>query len=81
MYDLEHQALFAGIRSGKILNNGHYMCISTMVAIMGREACYSGQKIEWDKALASEVRLGPETIEPGQVLEYSVAMPGRTKPS
>jgi hypothetical protein len=57
------------------------MCISTMVAIMGREACYSGQKIEWDKALASEVRLGPETIEPGQVLEYSVAMPGRTKPS
>ncbi|HIF31918.1 MAG TPA: twin-arginine translocation signal domain-containing protein [Planctomycetaceae bacterium] len=81
MYDLEHQALFAGIRSGKILNNGHYMCISTMVAIMGREACYSGQKIEWDKALASEVRLGPETIEPGQALEYSVAMPGRTKPS
>lgn len=79
MYDVEHRELFAGIRSGEFLNNGHYMCISTMVAIMGREACYSGEEIRWDKAIASDVRLGPEDLNTADVPQYEVAMPGKTK--
>jgi len=79
MYDVEHRELFAGIRSGEFLNNGHYMCISTMVAIMGREACYSGEEIKWDEILASDVRLGPEDINVADVPQYEVAMPGKTK--
>ena len=38
MYDQEHRELFAGIRSGNIINNGTYMSYSTLLAIMGREA-------------------------------------------
>lgn len=81
MYDVEHRELFAGIRSGNFINNGHYMCVSTMVAIMGREACYSGQEIQWDAALASETRLGPENINRPDAPEVKVAMPGKTKPA
>ncbi|MCB1097088.1 MAG: Gfo/Idh/MocA family oxidoreductase, partial [Verrucomicrobiae bacterium] len=36
MYRVEHQELFAGLRSGNIINNGVYMARSTMMAIMGR---------------------------------------------
>ena len=35
MYDVEHKELFAGIRSGNIINNGEYMCNSTMMALIG----------------------------------------------
>ena len=57
MYDVEHKELFAGIRAGKIINNGDYMSYSTLLAIMGREACYTGQKITWDEALKSQRRI------------------------
>jgi hypothetical protein len=49
MYDVEHQELFAGIRSGNIINNGEYMSYSTLMAILGREACYTGQNITWER--------------------------------
>src|SRR5690606_33113613 len=39
MYDVEHQELFAAIRAGQPINNGVYMSYSTLMAIMGREAC------------------------------------------
>ncbi len=53
MYDLEHVALFNAIREGKPINNGTYMCYSTMMALMGREACYSGQMVTWDQCMKS----------------------------
>ncbi len=31
-----------------------------MMAILGREAAYSGQVVKWDELLASDVRLGPQ---------------------
>ncbi|MBM3998141.1 MAG: Gfo/Idh/MocA family oxidoreductase [Planctomycetes bacterium] len=79
MYDLEHQALFAGLRSGQILNNGIYMSFSTMLAIMGREACYSGQSITWEQAMASTTSLSPTAYAWGDVPAPTVAMPGTTK--
>lgn len=47
MYDLEHQALFNAIRKGEVVNDGDRMMSSTLIAIMGREAAYTGQKITW----------------------------------
>ena len=36
MYDSEHVALFKSIRTNEPINNGDYMCKSTMAAIMAR---------------------------------------------
>lgn len=54
MYLAEHEALFASIRSGKPINNGEYMSYSTLLAIMGRMAAYTGQEITWKMALESK---------------------------
>jgi len=79
MYDVEHKELFAGIRGGKPINNGVYMSYSTMMAIMGRMATYTGQRITWDMAINSKEDLSPEKYEWGPVKAKSVAMPGKTK--
>ena len=42
MYQTEHDELFASIRSGRPINNGDYMAASTLLAIMGRMAAYTG---------------------------------------
>ena len=44
MYQAEHDELFASIRSGKPINNGEYMANSTLLAIMGRMAAYTGKR-------------------------------------
>lgn len=78
MYDLEHVALFDSIRNSKGLNNGHYMCNSTMLAILGRMCTYSGKEVTWEDAMASETRLGPTEYTWGDVPEPEVAIPGKT---
>lgn len=78
MYDLEHVALFDSIRNDKGLNNGHYMCNSTMLAVLGRMCTYTGKEVTWEQALASQERLGPTTYEWGDVPEPEVAIPGKT---
>ena len=79
MYDLEHVALFKAIRDGKPINNGKYMSYSTMMAIMGREACYSGQAITWDQAMNSKMDLTPPAYEFGPAPEVKVLQPGSYK--
>ncbi|HEY6564425.1 MAG TPA: Gfo/Idh/MocA family oxidoreductase, partial [Pirellulaceae bacterium] len=59
MYGAEHVALFRSIRQGTPLDNGTYMANSTMIALMGRMASYSGQKVTWEQCLANPERLGP----------------------
>jgi predicted dehydrogenase len=76
MYDEEHKALFAGIRSGSPLNNGVYMARSTMLAIMGRMASYTGQTLSWDQCLNSSEDLTPKKYEWGDVPLAPVAKPG-----
>ena len=60
-YDSEHKALFGPIRSGQTLNNGDYMCKSTLMAIMARESAYSGRTIKWDEIIDSKQDLSPPT--------------------
>ena len=76
MYDVEHQHLFKSIRDGKPINDGQYMSYSTMMAIMGREASYTGQKIKWSALMESEQTLGPKKLEFGDYTPDKVAMPG-----
>jgi len=79
MYQNEHNALFASIRSGKPLDNGDYMCKSTMMAIMGRMATYTGQIITWNMAMHSKEDLTPARYEFGPLAMPPVARPGITK--
>lgn len=76
MYDEEHRELFAAIRDGRTINNGKYMCYSTLMAIMGREACYSGARIEWDKLMNSPMDLTPKSYDFGPAPAVQVPMPG-----
>ncbi len=78
-YMLEHVNLFKSIRAGEPLNQGHYMCNSTLTAIMGRMCTYTGQSLTWDQLMASEERLGPDKYEWGDMPEPPVAVPGVTK--
>lgn len=79
MYKQEHDALFAAIRAGKPINNGDYMCKSTLMAIMGRMSTYTGQLITWEAALSSKEDLSPPAYEFGNLPTPSVAVPGVTK--
>jgi predicted dehydrogenase len=78
-YQTEHDELFASIRAGKPINNGDYMSKSTLLAIMGRMAAYTGQLITWDMALNSKEDLTPPKYEWGPLATPAVAMPGKTR--
>ena len=78
MYRYEHQELFSSIRSATPINDGQYMCDSTMIAIMGRMATYTGKEITWDECVANSQRLGPEEYGWVDMPEPPVAIPGVT---
>ena len=63
MYQTEHDEFFASIRSGNHMNHGDRMVNSTMMAIMGRTAGYSGQRITWEDAWDSKEKLVPEITD------------------
>jgi predicted dehydrogenase len=80
MYQAEHDALFASIRKGQLLNDGVWMATSSMLAIMGRMAAYTGQQITWEQALNSQQKLGPDPVEwNGSFQHEPLALPGVTK--
>ena len=79
MYQAEHDEMFAAIRSGKPINNGLYAARSTLLAIMGRMAAYTGEVITWEKALNSKEILAPARYAWGDAPQRPVARPGVTK--
>ena len=56
-YELEHVALFDAIRNDKEFNEAERGAYSSLFAIMGRMAAYSGKEITWESALQSEQQL------------------------
>ena len=76
-YKQEHQDLIESIRAGAPLNAAQSVAESTMTAIIGREAAYSGQAISWDDAMKSTKRLGPEEYAFGPYPIPEVALPGQ----
>lgn len=86
-YQVENDVLYHAIRNDLPHNEAENGAFSTMTAIIGRMATYSGQVIDWDKALASELRLTTDAedwsaeapIKPLEDGSYRIAMPGKTK--
>lgn len=60
MYRTEHAEFFASLRAGQPLNDGDRMVNSTLMAIMGRMAGYTGKQITWEMAMNSEESLMPD---------------------
>ena len=79
IYQTEHNDLFASIRAGKPVNQGSYMSLSTLLAIQGRMATYTGQTITWQQALDSTEELKPERYAWGPAPEVKIAIPGVTR--
>jgi predicted dehydrogenase len=80
MYQVEHNELFAGLRSGEVLNNGDYMAKSSLLAILGRMATYTGQKVTWEQAMNSAEDLTPSSYDwNGTPPPSEIAIPGMTK--
>ena len=76
MYDQEHKELFNSIRDGKPINNGDYMCKSTMMAIMARMSAYSGKAVTWDQAWNSSESFTPKSYDFGPFPVAPVVVPG-----
>ena len=80
MYQNEHNELFASIRSGKPINDGEWMAHSTLMAIMGRLAAYTGQEVTWEQAMNSQEKLVPDPLDWKMKLDCPpMAVPGVTK--
>jgi predicted dehydrogenase len=80
MYQREHDVLFASIRANKPKNDDLNLATSTLLAIMGRDAAYTGQQITWEQALNSEVSLVPNPIDwNGKHEVPGLPIPGRSK--
>ena len=62
-YQQEHDDLFHAIRNNEEYNEAEYGAKSSMTSILGRMATYSGKEVEWDKAIASEISIMPESFE------------------
>ncbi|MDQ2900802.1 MAG: Gfo/Idh/MocA family oxidoreductase [Acidobacteriota bacterium] len=80
MYQREHDLLFASIRKNRPINDGKRLATSTLLAIMGRMAAYTGQQVTWDQAMNSQERLFPEHLDwNGSLPVKPRAEPGVTK--
>jgi myo-inositol 2-dehydrogenase/D-chiro-inositol 1-dehydrogenase len=82
-YVQEHTDLIASIRASKPINELKQVAESTLTAIMGREAAYTGQEVTWDELLNAQQDLTPPQalVAFGPLEVPPVAMPGRTKMS
>ena len=69
--------MIASIRAGKPLNEARQVAESTMVAIMGREAAYTGKAVTWDDMMKSELDLTPEKYEFGPLPVRPLPVPGK----
>jgi predicted dehydrogenase len=79
MYQVEHDEMFAALRAGKPINNGAQSAVSTLLAIMGREAAYTGQVITPEQVLNSKVDLSPPRYEFGPNPVPPVPVPGTAR--
>jgi predicted dehydrogenase len=79
MYQVEHDEMFAALRAGKPINNGEQAANSTLLAIMGRVAAYTGGVITPEQVLSSKLDLSPAKYEFGPNPVPPIPVPGTTK--
>ena len=85
-YQIEHDKLFKSIRDGNVINDGEYGAKSTLTAIMGRMATYTGQEIKWNQIMESDQNLVPDNLDwsstppviPNSEGKYPIPIPGIT---
>jgi myo-inositol 2-dehydrogenase/D-chiro-inositol 1-dehydrogenase len=80
-YVQEHTDLIESIRNDKPINELKNVAESTLTAIMGRMATYTGKEVTWDFALnqSKENLMPAEKLEWNMSLpEWKVAVPGQT---
>lgn len=86
-YQVEWNAIVDAMLDDIKYNEAQYGAMSTMTAILGRLATYSGQVIPWDEAFASQKVLttdaeswdAPAPIQPLSDGSYRIPIPGVTK--
>ncbi|MCH7408474.1 Gfo/Idh/MocA family oxidoreductase [Belliella sp. DSM 111904] len=87
-FQTEHDELFKAISSGEYkFHDTDYAAKSTLTAIMGRAATYSGKVVSWDDCMASELNLMPDKLGwselpkslPNEEGFYPIAVPGKSK--
>ena len=87
-YDQEHVDLVKAILKDQPLNEGWFGAYSSMTAVLGRMATYSGQIVKWDDAVAKGPQESPEQIAwdalprhlPNEDGFYPFPVPGVYKP-
>jgi predicted dehydrogenase len=82
----EHHDLFADFAAGKRPNETEYGAKSTMTAIFGRLATYSGKELNWQKAINSKISLAnidalhaltdEAPVQPNSDGGYPIPVPG-----
>lgn len=76
-YVQEHIHLVTAIRTNQPVVEAERTATSTLTAIMGRTAAYTGQKVTWEQMLESNEKLGPEKYEIGPIeMNFTVPKAG-----
>lgn len=76
-YVQEHMHLVHAIRTGGYVNQAEETANSTLAAIMGRTAAYTGKKVTWDEIFKSDMDMGPKQFVFGPVdMQFEVPVPG-----
>lgn len=86
-YQTEHDVLFASIKAGNVINDAVHAAKTTMSAILGRMATYSGQLITFEDALNKGRGIMPmeyswdakPPVLPDADGKYPVPVPGVTQ--
>ncbi|HLF34314.1 MAG TPA: Gfo/Idh/MocA family oxidoreductase, partial [Cyclobacteriaceae bacterium] len=78
-YQTEHEEIIRSIRTDNPVNEARQVAESTLTAIMGREAAYSGQELSWDEAMNSKQDFNLKEYALGDMPLPPVAMPGKYK--
>jgi predicted dehydrogenase len=80
----EQTDLLAALRAGQRYNEGHYGANSSMTAVLGREATYSGKVLKWDELVAKGTSQLPDDlawnakapVQKDENGDYPIPMPG-----
>jgi predicted dehydrogenase len=79
MYGNEHRDFFRSLRAGAPINDMESAANSTLMAILGRQAAYTGQRITWKQMMESKESLAPAEYAWGDHPVSPVPVPGVTK--
>lgn len=78
-YVQTHVDLISSVRDKKPLDESRSVAESTLTAILGREAAYTGQELTWDAVLNADMDLFPADLNSGEMPAFEIHKPGITR--